>query len=336
MNTIPSTFNERQINRTVIGGKEKCPNILMNVAVVILNTEWSYFRGTMLENLAKTGFAEIISVESAANNYNIEDFSQRYPFVKFIIPLEPVTDGDLVNISMAEVQTEYVLVIRDTLNFSSDLLTPRLASNLTENKPYCVSPRLLLQQNTSFPIIFSPSVNKFVFTVDGTAVVSDGVPNLYPYDYIGLYNRKKFIDLGGFDYTITSSYWQNLDLSFRAWLWGERITFSTAFVLSYGTEIRPEDTKANQSSNRFYLKNLAPKYVRDHGYLSYSSFWIFLLRSSCGLFEAMNQFKAARAWVDKNKYRYKLDAIDLVQNWYKLQTKNDSKQKTNLVTEKGV
>ena len=148
-----------------------------------------------------------------------------------------------------------------------------------------------------------------------TSIVSDGSPNLFPFDNIALYNRRKFIDLGGFDYTIISDYWQNLDFSFRAWLWGERISFSTAFSLSYSTEVPILANQASQFSNRFYLKNLVPRFYADHGAIPRSSFFAFWGSSSCGFFEARARFAEAREWVMENKYRFKRDALDLVENW---------------------
>ena len=315
MNSIPLIFNEHQISLTVLGGKESVPNIKMNVAAIIINRGWSSYRSKMIENLMRCGFSEIISIEADPENYSIEDFSRKFPFVKIIIPLDAVNDGDLINIGISESSSEYVLVLRDSIDFSTDILTPTLASKLTENNIFCITPRLLGKENFSFPVLFSPSIRRASLNVLSTSVVSDGAANLFPFDYIALYNRRKFIDLGGFDYTIHSEYWQNLDFSFRAWLWGEKISFSTSFSLSYATEVPILDNSASQFSNRFYLKNLVPRFYADHGSIPRSSFFAFWGSSSCGFFEAMARFREAREWVEQNKYRFKRDALDLVENW---------------------
>ena len=315
MNTIPLYFNERQINRTILGGKEKAPNAKMNVAAIVLNASWSDFRANIIDSLVKCGFREIISIEVAAQNYNLEDFSRRFPFVKFVFPLERCTDGDLINIGVAESDSEYFIVLRDSLKFTTNLMTPTLFQKITEEKPFCVTPRLLGPKESSFPIVFSPSVERSQLKIEETAVVSDGEANLYPFDYMGLYERTKFIDLGGFDYTISSPYWQNLDLALRAWLWGERTVLSTAFSLVYETRIPDIDPSPCQASNRFYLKNLLPRFDTDHAFIPVSSFFVFSLRSACGFFESVNQFKEARLWTEKNKYRFKRDAFNLVENW---------------------
>jgi len=315
MNTIPSVFNQREISRIVVGGDEFCPNIRMDVAVVLINDSWSPSRVRTLDTLLNCGFSNIISFEKSKDNYNIEDFSRRFPCVKFIIPLEQVTNGDIVNIAMSEVDTEYVLILKDTLEIKSDVMTVQLFNHLTENKPFCVCPRLTMQDSVSFPIVFRPSSNKSVFEVESSSKISDGIENLYPFDFIGLFNRKKFIMLGGYDYTIESNYWQNLDLSVRAWLWGEKIVMSTAFAISYGCDIAKEDTTASQYSNRFYLKNLVPRVENGEGVIPLLSFFYFLPRSACGFFEALDQFKDARRWVRENRFRFKADAVALIGKW---------------------
>ena len=64
MNTIPSIFNQRQVNRTILGGKEPMPFVKMNVSVVLLNGNGSQLRIPMIENLVKCGFESIISIEN--------------------------------------------------------------------------------------------------------------------------------------------------------------------------------------------------------------------------------------------------------------------------------
>ena len=317
MNSIPSIFNQHFISMTILGGKENVPDIKMNICAVIINKSWSSYRSKMIENLMHCGFSEIISIEADTDNYNLYDFSKKFPFVKVIIPHESTTDGELINIAVSESNSDYVLILRDSINFTNDILTPTLAKNLTENETFCITPRLVGLENFAFPVLFSPSIKKAALKVLSTSVVSDGSANLFPFDNISLFNRKKFINLGGFDYTIRSQYWQNLDFSFRAWLWGERISFSTAFSLSYNTEVPIMETGASQYSTRFYLKNLVPRFYLDHGEIPVSSFFAFWGSSSCGFFEALRRFKEAREWVSQNTYRFKRDALDLVENWGK-------------------
>ncbi len=315
MNTIPLIFNERQVNITVLGGQQAVPEPRMNVSVILLNGSGSNFRVQSLENLLKCGFRSIVSVEPDPGDFNIEDISRRYPSVKFIIPLERVTDGDLINIGMSEISSEYALVLRDSLSIPDGVLLPNLAGNLTKSGCYCVVPRLLDSGGRGFSVRFSPEAERGRFRVTPSSVVTDGAPTLYPFDSVGLYNREKFIRLGGFDYTITSPYWQNADLAVRSWLWGERTLLSTSFRLSYAEDVPVEDSTADLSYLRFYLKNLLPKFKIDHGVIGPPAFFRFLRNSSCGFFEALRQFSDARRWTEKNQYRFRTDIQSLIEGW---------------------
>ena len=103
----------------------------------------------------------------------------------------------------------------------------------------------------------------------------------------------------------------------RAWLWGEKCSLSSAFVLIYDMLPSIVDTTADRSYLRFYLKNLAPVYDVDHAVIPKISFFSYKRHASLGLHEAIRSFSEARAWTEKNKYRFKTDAALLIENWGK-------------------
>ncbi len=316
MNTIPLIFNERPVNCTILGGTEIRANVKIPVSVLLLNQGQSHMRIQNIENLINCGFDQIISMESDIENYNLEDFVQQFPSVKFIIPLERVTEGELINMAMKEFTSDYVLVIKNTVSITSRMLSPTHAMKLMGRDIFCNVPRLMMQDNMQgLPVNFTPVVKHSALRVESSVSVSDGMDTLYAFDNIGLYNRKKFIMLGGFDYTITTRYWQNLDLFMRAWLWGEKTRVSTAFQIAYADDVPVEDCPPDLCQLRFYLKNMVVRFKEDHGEIPAASFLPFFSRSSCGFLESLRQFKDARAWVRKNQYRFRYDAPELVKSW---------------------
>ncbi len=318
MNTIPLIFNERQINRTVLGGKEKRLDVKLKLGVILLNSRGGHFREPVLFQLSKMGFEQIVSIEKSRENYNIDDFARRYPSIKFIVPLEKATEGELINLGMSELSTDFVLVIRDSFKIDKDIISQRVLERIFELKNLCTAPRLTNGNVTNLPVIFSPSVNGSVFTISSSSLLFDGISSLYAFDNAGIYDRKKFIQLGGFDYTITNPHWQTVDFFMRGWLWGYKTQISTLYTLDYEEDFPIEDITADFSYTRFFMKNLLPRFDEDHGVIPNSSFFVYLLRSGCGLIESVRQFADVRSWVFKNKYRFKLDAKYLVENWGKI------------------
>ena len=317
MNTIPLTFDEHQIDRTIIGGCQNHDEKALNISVILLNSKGSHFKIQLFNNLTQCNFKSIISVENDGTNYNIEDVSKKFPEVKFIIPLEKTNDGELINLAMSEVDSDYVLVLKDSLNIPAGIILPNLAEKLTESGIFCVVPRLFDEKKSSIPCSFSPRAEGTHFVVDSSTAVVDGMKTLYPFDYIALYNRKKFIQLGGFDWTINSPHWQILDLGIRSWLWGEETKLTSLLQFSYIEEPPIQDKTPNIDYLRYYLKNELPKMKMEQGNIKKSSFFLFKRNSSCGLLEARRQFKAAREWVEKNKYRFKMDLKTFIEEWGK-------------------
>ena len=71
MNTIPSIFNEHQVPLTILSGNETIANPRLPLAVILLNVaSGGLYRSRILENLIKSGFSSIVSVDKSAGNYN--------------------------------------------------------------------------------------------------------------------------------------------------------------------------------------------------------------------------------------------------------------------------
>lgn len=315
MNTIPLIFNERKVKCTIFGGTEMPPLVNMKVAVILLNGNSAHYRTGQLHELLKMGFGEVISIECSAENYSIEEISRRFPSVKFVIPLETVTVGEMINIGMAQTSMPYVLVVRDSLKLAAGGLTPHIMKKLQQNECLCVVPRLLDREKKTIPVRYIPVVNRGVFEAEPILKIYEGCWTLYPFDGIGLYNRQRFIELGGFDYTLSSAYWQLLDFSMRGWLWGERIIFSALYQFMYEADVPVEDTTPDRAQLRFFLKNIAPKLREDHAYIPFMRFFRYNRQAACGIAEAYRQFADARLWTEKNQYRFRFDAVKLVEAW---------------------
>lgn len=317
MKAIPTTFDEHQITRTVVGGQVNTSEDALNISIVLLNSSGSHFKFHLFENLIQCNFQSIVSIEHDPNNTTIDDMSKKFPMVKFIVPLEAASDGELINIAMSEVKSDYVLVIRDSLHIPSGIILQHMSEKLTKDGIYCVVPRLFDANKNGLSCTYNPGVERTHFIVESSIAMQDGMKTLYPFNYIGLYNRSKFIQLGGFDWTIKSPYWQNLDLALRSWLWGEETRLTSLLQFSYTQEPPVEDRTVNLDYLRYYLKNELPKLKMEQAYIKKSSFLVFMFRSSCGFLEARRQFKAASEWVKKNKFRFKMNLQTFVENWSK-------------------
>jgi hypothetical protein len=139
--------------------------------------------------------------------------------------------------------------------------------------------------------------------------------SLYPFDGVGIYDRERFIRLGGFDGTLKNTHWQCMDFGFRAYLWGEEIRLSAQTKLSYDGEMPAEDNTVESSYFRFYLKNLAPVFRGDYAHLPLRRFPGYLFNSGEDPLAAWEDFSESRRWVRTNRFRWRCDAWTVTERW---------------------
>jgi GT2 family glycosyltransferase len=316
MNTIPSIFNERKVPHTIVGGTvKKSDEESSLITVILLNRGGRYYRSAVFQNLENAGFTSIVSVEMSNEPYDIENLSTRFPSVKFLVPLEKVSIGEMINTGVAETNSPFVFVVWNDVRVIPSGVSPRLLARIVDEKNLCVAPVFQNPKLESLPVQMVPAVTKNSFQVEPMPCYRDSSPTVYPFDFTGLYSREKFIQLGGFDHTIRNPYWQNLDFGFRAHLWGEKILLATSFRLSYDGEIPREDITADSSYIRFYLKNLAPVFRKDEAYIPFARFFSYARRSGVNILDTWNNFRLARKWVRLNKFRFVRDAANITETW---------------------
>ncbi len=316
MNTIPTIFNERKVPHTVVGGNvRKTDEEETPFTVILLNRGGRYYRSAVFQNLENAGFTSIISIELSSESYDIESLSVRFPKVKFLVPLEKVSIGEMINTGMAETSSPYVFVLWNDIKISPSSITRKLMDRISKDQTLCVAPALQSQKMEALPVQMVPALLRNSFRVEAMPCLKDNSPTIYASDFTGVYNRERFVRLGGFDHTIRNPYWQNLDFGFRAYLWGEQIRVATSFRLVYDGEVPVEDVTRDSAYLWFYLKNLAPVFRKDQAVLPTITFFRYLPRAGINPLDAIGRFRAVRSWVKTNRYRFTQDAQRLSASW---------------------
>jgi len=327
MNTIPSIFNEKLTAYTAVGGKERIAST--GISAVILNRQGSYPRRSFFQELEKTGFDNVISVETASPHYDIEELSSRFPFVRFILPENEINLGEQINLAASEVESPLFFVLRSDMKIIAGGTARRMAERLsisqeesdesgekkTGFKRLCTVPVIVNSNYEVFPSLVSPLTQRRQMKTVFTEPHAEGDLSLYPFDGIGIYDRRRFIHTGGYDPTLKNVHWQLMDFGFRAFLWGEEISLNIQLKLSFDAEIPVENYTVEESYRRFYLKNLAPVFLSDYAHLPLYRFPSFLGKSGKSIFCAWEEFSESRKWVKKNKYRWRCDAREVTKLW---------------------
>jgi hypothetical protein len=312
---------------TAVGGTERGGST--GLSAVVLGRGGRYPRRTLFQELEKIGFDYIISMEGPKERYDVEELSGRFPQVRFILLKEPVNLGEQINLAASELSSPLFFVLWNDLQILHSGGAVRMAERLLlgqnesrrgEGQPsmyrrLCTVP---LIQNAHFetlptilvPAEFRSSVKSIPFFPDREAQ-----PSLYPFDGVGIYDRIRFIKLGGFDGTLKNTYWQLMDFGFRAYLWGEQISATQMVKLSYDGDPPLEDSTVDESYQRFYLKNLAPIFQGDYAYLPLRRFPGYFWRTGKSLFAAWDDFSKGRRWIQTNRYRFRTDVRAIIELW---------------------
>jgi len=318
MNTIPTTFNDNFPTYTAVGGNERRAST--GLSAVILNRGGRYPRYNFFEELEKLGFDNVLSIESTVAHYDLESLTTSFPFVRFILPQERLNRGEEINLAASELSCPLFFVLWNDLRFLRSGVAERMAERLLAGaheekniyKRLCTTPLIQDARSETVPTLIVPALvpekktGKIIRNIPFIPR-KEGQLTLYPFDGIGIYDRERFIRLGGFDPYIKNFYWQLMDFGFRSSLWGEEIASTSLIKLSYEGLVPEEDSTAGEDFLRFFLKNLAPVFKGDYAHIPLRRFPVYLKRRG-GLLTAWDEFSSARAWVKTNRFRFSSDA----------------------------
>jgi hypothetical protein len=278
-----------------------------------------------LQELEKAGFDYIVSMEGPQERYDVEELSLRFPSVRFILLKEALTPGAQINLAVSELSSPLFFVLWNDLRILHSGGAARMAERLfcpledmkagNPGHRLCTAPLIQNSHFEALPTLIAPVFYKGAIKTVPFAIQREGTASLYPFDGVGVYDRDRFVRMGGFDGTLKSIHWQLMDFGFRAHLWGEEIRSTQLIRLSYNGEAPSEDSTAEESYRRFYLKNLAPVFQGDNAHIPLRRFFSYFFRSGGDPFSAWQEFAEGRRWVRLNRYRFRRDARALTDLW---------------------
>ena len=311
---------------TVIGGRERLGSA--GLSAVVLNRGRRYSRRSMFHDMEKTGFDQVVSVESSPTQYDLEELAAQFPFVRFVLLKEAISLGEQINLAVSELDTPLFFVVWSDLRFVAGGGAHRMVERLShptdnggeggERKParrLCTVPVIQSPRFETLPTLRALVLPRKKEHTRSFSPLREGLRSLYPFDGVGVYDRERFIRMGGFDGTLKSSYWQLMDFGFRAHLWGEEISATQTLKLSYDVSPPVEDTSTGIDYHRFYLKNLAPVFRRDHAHLPLRRFPCFMLQARESFLSACEDFSDGRRWVHTNRHRWRCDPRAIAGLW---------------------
>jgi hypothetical protein len=311
MSTTPSIFERPRASYTVVGGADRSRRDALTV--LLLARGGRFYREEQLRELAGLPAVQVLSVEGPGPAYDLEELARRDPTVRFLLLRAPASPGEKINLGMGEAFSERVLVLWSDMRDEGGSLAAAL--KVPQRELLCQVPRLKSARGEVLPSVLIPAMIKGSLKVLPWKPVQEGMRSLYAFDYCGLYSRRRFLQLGGYDPWMRNPYWQKMDFGFRAGLWGEAVAWQPQLQFAYTGEQEGEDSTPDSSYKLFFLKNVAVRFTGDSGLLPLSRLPRYALRSGSGLLEALKEFREVRAWVHENRFRFQADLPSLLGRW---------------------
>jgi len=301
----------------MVGGKRSATGKanFPGFTLCLLNRGGRLFKQEQFAELERLGFPEIISLEGPGELYDLESLTLKFPTIRFLLLHEEASAGEQVNMALEEASGEYVIVLWNDMKIAPGSLSYRLLERIIKQEALCVVPILQNYKLETIPTIQAPAFYKTLLKVVPLYPSADGMLTLFPYDFVGIYSRERFILSGGYDYSLSNPYWQKMDFGFRNYMWGEKILCQTALRFSYINDPTLEDNTPDHSYRFFYLKNLAVRFNGEAGVLPWRKFLPYSMKAGSGFFSGLSDFKEVRRWVQVNQYRFKQDARSVTELW---------------------
>lgn len=286
-------------------------------SLVLLGRGGRTFLNDTLTDLSRSEAAELLVMETGDQVPDPESLSVRYPGARFYHVRDAQSPGALVNLAAREVSSTHFLVLWSDTALTPPVVSHRMLLALYEKQALCLVPRITDSRGESEPVCISPVPGE-----GGTLETWFSEPEehdrdtLFPYDYIGFYNRDDFIRCGGYDTRFLSPYWQKMDFGFRCRMMGFRIRQTNALKLVHsGQYPLPENTTCDADYPFFVLKNLIPRFRQDRVILPGIRFLGWWRSSGLPFREAWSEYKRTRKFLYDNRGLYRTDSPMILETW---------------------
>ncbi|MDQ6665578.1 MAG: glycosyltransferase [Acidobacteriota bacterium] len=180
---------------------------------------------------------EIIVVENGSTDGSADFLTAEFPSVRVLALPRNLGFGGGSNAGFRAAKNDIVVLLNSDMRVAPDFLGPLLAG-FTDSQVFAVSCQIFLSDRTKRREETGLTQG---WWQDGGLKVShredDAVDNLYPCFYGGggscAFDRRKFLELGGFDDLFAPFYLEDTDLGYMAWKRGWKVLYQPKSVVHH-------------------------------------------------------------------------------------------------------
>ncbi len=209
---------------------------------------------SVVEALSDYPGREIIVVENASSDGSADFLRARFPQVRILQPARNLGFAGGANAGVRAARNDLVVLLNNDMRVDRGFLAP-LLEGFTDEKVFAVSCQIFFtdparrREETGLTEGWWESGSLRV-----RHRLDEGVVSLFPCFYGGggscAFDRRKFLELGGFDELFAPFYLEDTDLGYRAWKRGWKVLYQPRSVVwhehrgTIGRRFRPERIQA--------------------------------------------------------------------------------------------
>ena len=229
------------------------------VSVVIPNYNGIKLLAKNLPNVVKNCQSfEIIIVDDGSNDRSVEYVQEKFKKIKIFALGKNVGFAQAVNRGVEEAKGDLVLLLNSDVSPQSNFLNAALAyfKNNFSNQPiFAVGLADRSHEQDKIIVRGKGAANFTRGFVNHYATKPTKGETLWVSGGSGLFDRQKFLELGGFGPIFAPFYWEDIDLSFRAWKKGYKCLFEPNAKVDHFHE----EGSIKMSKSPFFIKIVSYK-----------------------------------------------------------------------------
>jgi GT2 family glycosyltransferase/glycosyltransferase involved in cell wall biosynthesis len=190
---------------------------------------------SVLEALRESPGSEIIVVDNGSTDDSLALLRERFPQVRAIALKTNLGFGGGSNAGFREARNDVVVLLNSDMRVAPDFLAPLLAP-FEDSKVFSVSCQILFSDPAR--LREETGLTQGWWENGGLRVrhrIDPGVREPFPCFYGGggscAFDRRKFLELGGFDELLSPFYLEDTDLGFLAWKRGWKVLYQPASLV---------------------------------------------------------------------------------------------------------
>lgn len=198
---------------------------------------------------------EIIVVDDGSNDGSPEYVKAKYSSVRLVKMHRNKGYGNSVNVGVRVARNEIIVLLNNDVVVEKNFLRP-LLSHFPNSNLFAVGSKILA--GGARPLSGGLNIGSFklgrisISTIKETGHTGRSLPNLFV--GMGAYERRKFLELEGYDPIFRPFYYEDVDLCYRAWKRGWKVLYEPASVIyhEHGSTI-------NRANSELYVRLIAKK-----------------------------------------------------------------------------